>query len=97
MYFFCIQIVGWIKRKETPGKAVKPKKRFALVAAAHNEELVIEELVDSLKNLDYPKDMYDIFIIADNCTDKTAEIATKGGAVCYERSDAKNKSKGYKG
>ena len=95
VYFFCIQIVGWIKRKETPGKAIKPKKRFALVAAAHNEELVIEELVDSLKNLDYPKEMYDIFIIADNCTDKTAQIAQNHGATVLERFNDVEKGKGF--
>ena len=95
VYFFCIQIVGWIKRKEIPAKSIKPQKKFALVAAAHNEEVVIEELVDSLKNLDYPKEMYDIFVIADNCTDKTAEIAEKHGAIVLERFNDTEKGKGF--
>lgn len=95
IYFFCIQIVGWIKRKEPSGKSIKPQKRFAVVAAAHNEETVIGELVDSLANLDYPKDMYDIFVIADNCNDKTAAVSEKHGATVLERFNDTEKGKGF--
>ena len=95
VYFFCIQIVGWIKRKEVPAKSIKPQKKFALVAAAHNEEMVIEELVDSLVNLDYPREMFDIFVIADNCTDKTATIAQKHGAIVLERFNDIENGKGF--
>jgi len=80
-YFFSISIVGWIKQKEKPATDFKPTKRFALVVAAHNEEIVISELVDSLKNIKYPNDMYDIFVVADNCTDKTADKAEEHGAI----------------
>ena len=51
IYFFCISLVGWIKRKEKPASKYPPKKRFAMVVAAHNEEIVISELVDSSKNI----------------------------------------------
>jgi len=95
VYFFCIQIVGWIKRKEIPAKSIKPQKRFAVVAAAHNEETVIGELVDSLSSLDYPKEMYDIFVIADNCNDKTAEVSEKHGATVLERFNNTEKGKGF--
>ena len=74
-YFFCISVVGWIKRKEKPASEFKPTKRFAMVVAAHNEEIVISELVDSLKNIKYPNDLYDIFVVADNCTDNTENVA----------------------
>lgn len=69
--------------------------KYAVLIAARNEEAVIADLIESIRSQDYPQELVDIFVVADNCTDKTAEIATKGGAVCYERSDAKNKSKGY--
>lgn len=94
-YFFGISIVGWIKRKEKPAASFKPKKRFALVVAAHNEEIVISELVDSLKNIKYPNDMYDIFVVADNCTDKTADIAEEHGAIILRRFNKIEKGKGY--
>lgn len=49
----------------------------------------------SLKRLDYPKELYDIFVIADNCTDKTAEKAREKGALVYERFDKDKRGKGY--
>ena len=60
----------------------RPKKshsdqinRFALVIAARNEREIIGNLIDSLKKLDYPKDMYDIYVVPNNCTDDTEEVA----------------------
>lgn len=95
LYFFVISVFGWIKLKETRGKDVKPQKRFALIASAHNEEAVIAQLVDSLAQIDYPKDLYDIYIIADNCTDNTAQIAKEHGANVFIRFNNVQKGKGY--
>ncbi len=95
IYFFCISLVGWIKRKEKPASDFPPEKRFAMIVAAHNEEIVISELVDSLKNLKYPNDLYDIFVIADNCTDNTATIAKQHGAIVLERTNKIEKGKGF--
>jgi len=94
-YFFCLSVVGWIKRKEKPATEYKAKKCFAMVVAAHNEEIVISELVDSLKNMKYPNDMYDIFVVADNCTDKTADIAEEHGAIVLRRFNKIEKGKGF--
>ena len=47
-----------------------PKNSFAIVVCAHNEEAVVGELVKNLRGLDYPDELYDIFVVADNCTDK---------------------------
>ncbi|HEY5561177.1 MAG TPA: glycosyltransferase family 2 protein [Clostridiaceae bacterium] len=93
MYYMSISFFGIIRIKDK--RIVKPKKSFAIMVAAHNEEKVIEDNVLSLKELDYPKDMYDIFVIADNCTDKTAERARAAGALVYERFDDTNRGKGY--
>ena len=65
------------------------------IIPAHNEETVIANLVESLKNQDYDKEDFDIYVIADNCTDKTAEVARKAGAIVYERFDNAHKTKGY--
>lgn len=69
----------------------RPKKshsdqinRFALVIAARNEREVIGNLIDSLKKLDYPKDMYDIYVVPNNCTDDTEEVARAHGALIYK-------------
>lgn len=93
-YFFGVSVFGWIKRKDERGY-ILPAKRFALVVAAHNEERVISQVVDSLKQLNYPENMYDIFVIADNCTDRTAELAREHGAIVYERTDNERRGKGY--
>ncbi|WP_442601671.1 glycosyltransferase family 2 protein [Paenibacillus sp. KN14-4R] len=72
-----------------------PKKSFAVLVAAHNEEQVVGALIDNLKEMNYPKDLYDIFVIADNCTDRTAEIAREKGVYACERHNKNQRGKGY--
>lgn len=72
-----------------------PLSRFAIFIPAHNEETVIENIVDNLKQMNYPEDSYDMYVIADNCTDSTAVIARAAGANVLERSDDKKSGKGY--
>ncbi|HHJ13867.1 MAG TPA: glycosyltransferase [Gammaproteobacteria bacterium] len=59
--------------------------RFAVVIPAHNEEQLIEGLIRSIQAADYPADHVDIHVIADNCSDDTADIAREAGAICHER------------
>jgi len=94
-YFFGISVFGWIKKKEERAESFLPEKRFALIIAAHNEEKVIAHVVDSLSSQNYPKELYDIFVIADNCTDKTAEIAEEHGAKVYKRFNREERGKGF--
>ncbi|HEX9060570.1 MAG TPA: glycosyltransferase family 2 protein [Clostridia bacterium] len=94
-YFFGISVFGWRKRKEKPAWEHLPKFKFAVVIAAHNEELVIGHIIDSLSKQSYPKNLYDIFVIADNCTDKTFEIAQEHGAIVYKRTNNNERGKGY--
>jgi len=94
VYQLIISLCSLIKVKEKP--IVEDKKhRFMMIIPAHNEEKVIENLVKSLTNLDYDKNLYDIYVIADNCTDNTAKIAREAGAIVYERFDEAHKTKGY--
>jgi len=93
MYFFIIGFCGMWRRPEK--KILTPSKKFAVIVAAHNEHAVIGQLVDNLQELNYPKDLYDIYVIADNCTDRTAHIARMAGAIVCERTDDTQKSKGY--
>jgi cellulose synthase/poly-beta-1,6-N-acetylglucosamine synthase-like glycosyltransferase len=69
--------------------------RFALLVPAHNEEPLLGELLRSLNALDYPRDRYRVFVVADNCTDATAAIARAHGAVVYERADSERRGKGH--
>ena len=94
-YFFGISIFGWLNGKRYQNKVFFPNKRFALIVAAHNEEKVITHIIDSLFKQNYPRNLFDVFVIADNCTDKTAEIAEKYGAIVYKRFNSTLKGKGH--
>lgn len=85
IYYLILSLFGLYKRRDDGAKRFAPKHTFALLVAAHNEEMVIANVIESLKKLDYPKNMYDIFVIADNCDDNTADIARKYDVNVYER------------
>jgi cellulose synthase/poly-beta-1,6-N-acetylglucosamine synthase-like glycosyltransferase len=95
LYFFLLSIRGWFWRKETPADSFAPSNRFALLVPAHNEENVVVKIVDNLLGLHYPRQMFDIYVIADNCTDGTARAARIAGAIVLERNDPHKKGKGY--
>ena len=94
LYQLMISICSLVKLKEKP-LLIDKNHRFMAIIPAHNEEAVVGNLIESLKNQDYPKDLYDIYVIADNCTDNTAKIAREKGAIVYERFDSEKKTKGY--
>lgn len=68
---------------------------FAVLIAARNEEAVIGDLIDSLKQQNYPDKLIDIYVVADNCTDQTAEVAAAHGARVFCRNDPTHIGKGY--
>lgn len=89
-------VIALFSFRVTAGKRISAEKHtFALLVAAHNEENVIAQLAESLKGLNYPSDCYDVFVIADNCTDKTAERAREAGAYVWERFDNVKRGKGF--
>lgn len=94
LYQLIVSICSLVKLKDKPILEDK-QNRFMAIIPAHNEESVIGNLIESLKKQDYPKELYDIYVIADNCTDKTAQIAKDLGAIVYERFDEENKTKGH--
>ena len=62
----------------------KPTARFAVLIAARNEEAVIGGLVESLLAQNYPRELYDVIVIPNNCTDGTALAAAKAGATVLD-------------
>lgn len=83
------------KRKPKDKQECKDFHKYAVLIAARNESKVIEELLESLKNQRYPKDLIDIYVVADNCRDNTAEVARKSGAYVYVRNNKDLVGKGY--
>lgn len=96
IYQLIISLFSFIKLKDKPFIVNKDHK-FLLILPAHNEEAVIGNLINSLKELDYPKDLYEITVIADNCTDQTEKIAKDLGVKTFVRNeeDPNKKTKGY--
>ena len=92
LYQLLISICSFVKLKDKP-MLINKNHKFMAIIPAHNEEAVIANLVESLKKQDYPKELFDIYVIADNCTDKTREIAENSGAIVYERNDEVRKNK----
>ena len=98
MFYSIYQLVIWAfaYSKETKkNKCINKKHKFMAIVSARNEEKVIANLIESLKKQNYPKDLLDIYVIADNCTDNTAKNAKNAGAIVYERFNECKKSKGY--
>ena len=73
----------------------KKNHRYGIVIAARNEETVIGDLIASIRAQRYPAELITVFVVADNCTDRTAAAARTAGAVCYERTDPDHRTKGY--
>ena len=71
------------------------RHKFAVIICARNEEKVIGNLLDSIHAQNYPQELLQVFVVADNCTDDTARICREKGAVVYERNDPAHARKGY--
>ncbi len=72
-----------------------PRTRFLVVIPAHDEESGIAATVRSCLSLEYPEGLFEVLVIADNCSDNTASIARQQGATVVERQDPDKKSKGH--
>ena len=86
--------VSWFKKEKPRDKEVVLHRLAALICA-RNEEAVIADLIRSLKAQTYPQEYLTVFVLADNCTDGTAEVARAEGAVVYERENHEEVGKGY--
>ena len=85
------------RRENGPRGKKTPIRRLAIVVPAHNEIASIADCVRSLSGCDRPTtlDAANIIVIADNCTDQTAELASRAGARVIERRDSQRRGKGF--
>ena len=93
LYHWVLVGLNFVKKQKKYPDA--PPKKYAILVPARNEENVIGHLLDSINKQDYPKDMYDVYVVADNCTDNTAKVAKEYGAKVYERNNPTLIGKSY--
>lgn len=85
--------VGLFGKKTFP--VAQKKCKYGIVVSARDEEKVVGRLIESLKASDYPADKIQVFVIAHNCTDNTAQVCREKGAVVFEYNNPKECMKGY--
>ncbi len=93
LHYIVFAIVGLFKKKKYP--PVEEKLKYGLIIPARNEEAVVGNLIKSMQKNNYPQDKLQIFVIAHNCTDKTAEVARQLGATVYEYNNPDECTMGY--
>lgn len=91
LYELLVSLFGFLPPQPIP--RVEPRHRFAFLIPAHNEEEVIAFNVRSLLEQSYPRELFDVFVIADNCDDRTALAARRAGAEVLVRRDSRRKGK----
>ncbi|MGE3267403.1 MAG: glycosyltransferase family 2 protein [Chloroflexota bacterium] len=94
-YLLLLTGAAVLGRGQASPPAAAQRRRFALLVPAHNEESTIGRLLASTTALEYPASRCDVYVVADNCTDQTANIARAAGAHVEERFDQASRGKGY--
>ncbi len=90
--FLTIAAAGYRKRDRFPADSLR---RFVFVVPAHDEQHSIAGTVQSLLQVDYPRELFDVFVLADNCSDGTALVARESGAMVLERTNPVDRGKGH--
>ncbi len=81
-------------RPEAAGRPGEAHSRIVVLIPAHDEEALIARTVDSLQGQRYPRDLFEVVVVADNCTDATAEVAAEAGARVLVRNEPDLHGKG---
>ena len=93
LHFIVFSVIGIFKKKSYP--ETEEKKRYGIIIPARNEETVVAGLIESIRKNDYPQERVQIFVIAHNCSDRTAEVARGLGATVYEYDNPDENTMGY--
>ena len=93
-YLVLLTFASTQAERQTRLQPGQPTKRFVLLIPAHNEERLLPGLLNSLACLDYPAQLFEIHVVADNCTDQTAALAQSSGVNVHVRTDLTNRGKG---
>lgn len=91
-YLGVVTLAAVVPRSRSMGSSAN--RTFAVLVPAHDEAAVIARTLDSFAALDYPADRFTVHVVADNCTDETAEIVRRSGFTVHDRDDIENPGKG---
>ena len=89
--FFALISIFICKKKQF---CQTPTQFIVILIPAHNESAGLRAVLECCHAIDYPKELYSVTVIADNCTDNTAQIARNCGVACLERFDSEKRGKG---
>ncbi len=95
LYQYLLLLMGGPRPALPPSRNDGDLPRFALIVPAHNEAATIARTVQHMRGIDYPSDYFDVHVIADHCTDATAELARQAGAEGHVREDEPRGRKGF--
>ena len=86
-YFYQVVYLFLPMLKKRKKLEMAPPRRYAILIAARNEEKVLPYLLDSIAAQRYPAERITTYVVADNCTDETAEVARQHGAHVFVRNN----------
>ena len=92
LYLAVLAVLSRITARPQPGPS---RLRFDVIVPAHNEESGIAHTVTSLLAVAYPREQFRVLVVADNCVDKTADVAAAAGAHVLVRTNLEQRGKGY--
>ena len=95
LYHVLLALVGPGRRTGGARTRRTPTHRFAVVIPAHDEAAGIGDTLRSCAELRYPAQLHDTVVVADNCTDRTADVVRSHGVRCLERNDPERRGKGF--
>ncbi|MFP5221206.1 MAG: glycosyltransferase family 2 protein [Acidobacteriota bacterium] len=88
-----LHLAKWPKlQKNSPASS---GLRFAVVVPAHNEQQCLGDTLAAIATMDYPAELFQTVVVADNCDDATAQVARNAGVRVMERRDTLLRGKGY--
>jgi len=94
-YLLLLTAAACLAPRTTAMRSGAPTSRFVILVPAHNEERLLPQLLLNLRQLDYPAELFTTHVVADNSSDRTAELGRAGGAIVHERFNTELRGKGY--
>ncbi len=94
IYYLIFVMLRWSGCHDARQPAQVARSKFILVIPAHDEQLTIATTLRSCRRLNYPQELFDVVVVADNCTDQTEQIARDMGVQCLVRIDPDVRGKG---